>query len=315
MRRRSVRLTAAVATAVGAGLLLLPAAVPAGQVAAPAAVGPAAVGPAAISTTRTAYETEVVEASDERHAVARSTTTQYRVATTTTCRRTSAGRACRDSSVRVVAEPTTRTAATMSATSSTAYGFMAKDSAGRPAHWNRCSLIRYRVNTAALPSTSRATALSEVHAAMTKLGAAHGLKFDYAGSTTVVPYTTDWGAKIPSTQPAEIYLAWSTEAKVPALAGSIAGLGGPSYSTGGSREPRVVRGGVTLDVAAKVAPGFGTGATRGALLLHEIGHAANLAHVSDKYQVMYPSLTSVSRGDYQTGDKAGLAKLRSYPCF
>jgi hypothetical protein len=50
-------------------------------------------------------------------------------------------------------------------------------------------------------------------------------------------------------------------------------------------------------------------------LLHELAHAAGLAHVSNSHQLMYPvlqrSLTSL-----QSGDKAGLYRLgRSAGCI
>jgi hypothetical protein len=193
--------------------------------------------------------------------------------------------------------------------SSSAYRFLAVDN-GKPAHWNRCRTIRYRVNPSGIPSG----ALADVKEAVRRLSAASGLRFSYAGTTTVVPYSNSRWSRIPSGQAADIFLAFSTAAKVSGLRGSVAGMGGPLYQRT-SREPRIVLGGVVIDRATSLHPGFAAGASRGTLLLHELGHAINLGHVSDGYQVMYPSLSSRSRGDYQRGDRAGLTKLRSYGCF
>jgi hypothetical protein len=198
--------------------------------------------------------------------------------------------------------------------SATAYSFLIKDAKARPAHWNRCTAVRYRVNASGLPTG----AMTEIKTALGKLALASGLTFTYAGGTTVVPYSTDsWVSKIPSTQPAELYIAFSTATTVPRLAGTVAGIGGPyaTVSSDGIREPRIVKGGVTIDRNSPAKAGFGDGTSRGTMILHELGHATNLGHSTDVYQTMYPYINAKSRGAYQRGDLAGLAKLKTYGCF
>ena len=198
--------------------------------------------------------------------------------------------------------------------SSTAYSFLARDLKGRPAHWNRCSVIRYRVNPTYLP----AGGLTEIKTAIGELAAGSGITFSYAGATSVIPYRTDdWVSRIPSTQPAELYVAFSSASVVPVLAGATAGIGGPYYvtSSASTREPRIVKAGVTLDRNTSLKAGFGDGYYRGTVLLHELGHATNLGHTSEQYQTMHPKVTSVSRSAYQRGDLAGLAELATYACF
>lgn len=192
------------------------------------------------------------------------------------------------------------------------YAFLATDAQGRPAHWDRCSPVRYRVNTAGAP----AGALAEVRTALDKLSTATGLRFAYAGASSVVPFSDPgWGGAIPQAQTGDLYIAWSDEAHVSYLGGSVAGVGGPIYRSDGSREPQVFRAGVSLDRATRVARGFGPGVRSGTLLMHELGHAMNLGHVSDPAEVMYGTVTSASRGDYQSGDVAGLRALAAYSCF
>jgi hypothetical protein len=71
------------------------------------------------------------------------------------------------------------------------------------------------------------------------------------------------------------------------------------------------RGFVVLDARPdkKFSWGFGRGTTRGALLLHEIGHAVGLQHVGATSQTMYPTVLSRSSTGYNSGDQAGLRKL------
>jgi predicted Zn-dependent protease len=55
--------------------------------------------------------------------------------------------------------------------------------------------------------------------------------------------------------------------------------------------------------------GFNAGGSVGTLLLHELGHAVGLRHVSDDSQVMYPVIGKTSPAGYAAGDRTGLAKV------
>ncbi|HEU4675615.1 MAG TPA: matrixin family metalloprotease [Motilibacteraceae bacterium] len=279
----------------------------------PAVLAGAAGGTAAAAPLHSVVDvTDVVDGQQGAVAEAR---TGYTVVRQTTCRTVHGAKRCTTRYVRKRTTTPTTTAATKPAatsTTSTEFAFLSKDSSGRPAHWDRCSTITYRVNPANLPSG----AMTDIQGALSRLSAASGLTFQYVGTTTVVPYSSSsWANAIPSSQPADLYIAFTDAAHVAYLAGSVAGVGGPFWSSDGTREPRIVRAGVALDTAAGVTPGFTNGASRGTLLLHELGHAVNLDHVTDPVQVMYPSITSQSRPAYQAGDLAGLANLATYPCF
>lgn len=186
-----------------------------------------------------------------------------------------------------------------------------------PVRWNGCqTAITYKVNLAAVPTALRSTVLSETHAAVRQLAGATGFTFSYKGSTTEVPQVRSSAG-----QSAEIVIAYTTPTKTNfSLAGNILGVGGLSYYW----SARTVNGATTYSVAAQrgwvvidtpdmlrlTKAGLGTGARRTNLLLHELGHAVGLQHVSDTRQQMYPTLSSTSPQGYAiSGDKIGLAKV------
>ena len=67
------------------------------------------------------------------------------------------------------------------------------------------------------------------------------------------------------------------------------------------------------DMLSSWRPGLGAGVTRGNLLLHELGHATGLKHVSNRHLLMYPTMTSASPNGYAAGDRAGLAFVGKRP--
>jgi hypothetical protein len=188
--------------------------------------------------------------------------------------------------------------------SSTAFSLY-KNANGTVTRWNPCDgVIRVRVN----PTGGGTGALQDSITAIKALAQATGLKFTYDGTTTFIPTKTN-GAR----QPAHIVISWATRLQSNLLGVGAIGQGG-WRSSGSSLDGlrwtwKITQGFVIVDKATKVTPGFGRGATRGALLLHELGHAAGLGHTNDAPQVMYPSLRSTSYASWGSGDRAGLKAL------
>jgi len=120
-----------------------------------------------------------------------------------------------------------------------------------------------------------------------------------------------------ATQSADIIIGYTTPAKTNyPLAGSTAAYGGYSggwkstsngttttYSAGISKGFVVVD---TPDLLAHFTAGFAAGQRRGNLLLHELGHAVGLNHVSNARLLMNPVLSTYSPNGYAVGDAAGL---------
>lgn len=187
---------------------------------------------------------------------------------------------------------------------------------GTVARWNPCQPIHYRVNTAEAPKG--VGVMRDLKAAIARVHKATGLTFVYDGPTHVIPQKKyGWMAKPGHFPP--LVIAWAKPGKVPGGSTLLAGTDGfGGYTTRywytGSvyHRERIVSGYVVLSTtpSGPYRPGFGPGVTRGWLLLHELGHAVGLQHVTDTRQIMYPVVTGArASAEYQAGDLAGLRKV------
>ena len=189
--------------------------------------------------------------------------------------------------------------------------------------WNPCqSAITYKVNLADVPTALRPTILGETETAVGRIAADTGMVFSYRGSTAEVPHV----GSMP-TQSAELVIAYTTPAKTNYnLWGSTVGEGGLYYSwssmTVNGRTTYSVaaqRGFVVIDtpqMLSQLVGGYGAGMRRANLLMHELGHAVGLQHVTDTTQAMYPSLLSSAPNLGNWGDRAGLSRVgRSAGCI
>ena len=194
-----------------------------------------------------------------------------------------------------------------------AYAFIARVD-GRPVHWDRCRRIGYRVSLRRAPQRG----LRQAKQAVGKVAEASGLRFDYQGTSTVRPrLSADYQ------RGTRLVIGWMTAAESPSLAGGVAGYGGPAYRTDRGHRGEIVKGFVQLDASLnkRLADGFGAGprrgvqGTKGQLLMHEISHAVGLAHVRDRRQILYRSLTR-KEAVFGAGDRNGLERVgKRRPCF
>jgi hypothetical protein len=183
--------------------------------------------------------------------------------------------------------------------------------------WDPCSTVTYAVNIdrAASSRHGRAGALRDVRRAMSRAADRTAITFRYVGATHEVPKdegSRGWSAR---QRAAEIVVAWVTPSTsdllTPVGSGYASGTGGwmwKAWSSGGAWRLAIGRGFVVINAQQRheYAPGFGAGRTRGALLMHEIGHALGLNHVGNTAELMYPTMLQRSRSSYKVGDKAGL---------
>jgi len=170
------------------------------------------------------------------------------------------------------------------------------------ARWEPCWPVRYRVNYA--QAKDQEGALADVREAVRRVRQASGLRFEYLGSTSIIPqgkYHDDF-------QDAQIVIAWAKLSQSYALRAMdpAVGVGGHTNSAGLISEGFVV---LNADTQWNSA-GFATLDSRGAVLMHEIGHAIGLDHVSDPHQIMagrerYEYLPA----RFGAGDLAGLSRV------
>jgi hypothetical protein len=196
----------------------------------------------------------------------------------------------------------------------TAFSFIYTDSQGRPAHWDKCHVIRYRINMKDAP----ASALADINEAVRRMSWATHFNFEFVGESTMVPYVTPgWGrALIESGPDADLYFAFVDHTQISGFP-DRGGRGGSAYRirSDGVREPQSVLGGVMIDFDTSATPGAGPGFSMVTLVLHELGHVMGLGHSSAADQLMFHESSSSTRPMLEAGDLAGLQKLYEYPCF
>ena len=207
------------------------------------------------------------------------------------------------------------------AAAASSYNLSYQSGSGAVLRWNPCQgAITYRVNLryAGSSSTARTAALSDVKGAMSRVASATGMHLSYLGITTRIPTGSTWWQH---TGDAEIIVAWVNQkyasSRSSLLLRSSAGY---TAATGGwwswqwgsvGTSAALVRGYVVVNAAdnSKLRAGFGSGTTRGELLLHELGHVVGLNHAQQSSQIMYPVLLARTKAAYATGDLAGLARV------
>lgn len=177
--------------------------------------------------------------------------------------------------------------------------------------WNPCGVIRYSVNTRHAPRG----ALADVKQAVRRLTLATGLRFQYAGATRVIPQK-----RRQSFGSTDLVIAWASSRQSTWLSQfpdrTTAGVGGTSYGyrgfVDGAGRPvsMSTQGKVVLNTRfnSAIKGGAGTGPTRVALVMHEVGHVIGIDHAKAKTQIMYKAMTG--RADWWgRGDIAGLERL------
>jgi len=147
------------------------------------------------------------------------------------------------------------------------------------------------------------------------LETASGLQLVYDGPSTDIPQS-DYAAATDPNNPAPLLIAWATPGQSNVLTGgSELGFSGTTVKAwtgpdGVAHPTQIVSGYTVFANTPTLTAGFGPAsyATRGRMLLHELGHIAGLMHTTDPNQVMYP-IVDGRAGTYAAGDRAGLTQV------
>ena len=178
---------------------------------------------------------------------------------------------------------------------------------GKPIRWNPCHVITYRVNLKYAP----ANVLPDIREALRRITLATGLHFKYLGTTSWLPRADYKGW--PGTS--NTVIAWSPrDPMMPSMQwnGFTAGRGGPSTGTYRGK-PWWKRGWADFNSHdnADFPAGFGVN-SRGALLMHELGHMIGLNHAKGGVEMMYGGGGwTAPAAVYGAGDMLGLRLLGS----
>lgn len=182
------------------------------------------------------------------------------------------------------------------------YAFAMRRPDGTPYTWRPCTPVDVVANFTGAPAGAEA-ALQDV---LGQLSAATRITWRFAGTTDERAPSARYLDR-PLTDPARygdgfspVLVSWAPDWSD---GGGSIGFGGFASAWDAGTVPYAVTGAVTLDARWRpTAP-----AELVALLLHEFGHVANLGHVDQPGEVMYPA--GVGHAAYQAGDLAGLARV------
>jgi hypothetical protein len=175
----------------------------------------------------------------------------------------------------------------------------------QPMHWLACRPIEYRINPTDMPTGG----VDLVHHAMGIIAAQTGARFRYAGPTA---HTFDSTTHAPTPT---IFISFTLRTHAAGQAfggpGGEVGVGGPMaawYSTGGRTVEAITAGRVLLS-SRFAGPLAGPGVTWQSLILHEVGHALDLAHRGDVTSIMHPALTASTPGRFTAAEVAALRQV------
>jgi hypothetical protein len=170
-----------------------------------------------------------------------------------------------------------------------------------PVSYNPCAPIHYVVN----PDGGPSGAVTLIREAVDEVARRSGFVFRYDGTTHDRTFERRRG-------PVLVGFATGEEFAELTQNGDAVGVGGSAYVGDGTGFRRYTTGMVALKGSwfREQEARLGRDRER-AVVLHELGHVLGLAHVEDRGELMYPTLT---RTGFGPGDLDGLARLGATRC-
>ncbi|MFN8168066.1 MAG: matrixin family metalloprotease [Candidatus Nanopelagicales bacterium] len=204
------------------------------------------------------------------------------------------------------------TASVPAATAARSYKFESRWPNGKPVRWDPCRVITWRISYPAGRGWRKE--LPRVTKAFAELSRATGLTFRFLGTSRYVPFTPNRDK-----EKADILVAFAKPSQ-----SIFRAFPGPSGYGGNNSAPTATDPDTSLHLSPYTTGDAAwrsnavrrlTTRLRYQLYLHELGHVVGLWHVSNRTQIMYPSISTRQGRHYGAGDLAGLQLLgRSQGC-
>jgi hypothetical protein len=170
-----------------------------------------------------------------------------------------------------------------------------------PVSFSPCAPIHYVINPDGGPSGS----VGVIKDAIAEASRRSGFEFAYDGTTSDRRFQRTSG-------PVLIGFADDDELASMAESGDAVGVGGSSFIDDGVRFRQYRTGMIALKASwFRQQHAYAREDLEKAVVMHELGHVLGLAHVEDRGELMFPSVT---RTTYGPGDIAGLARLGAVYC-
>lgn len=171
------------------------------------------------------------------------------------------------------------------------------DAAGNPARWNPCANLQWKIAGAHPSRRLRLAARNTFR----QIASTTGLRFTYAGRATPAEFASP---------PRDTIVIGAASNLGLANAGGMTNVFYASTASGGW----TISGAKVAINPLVVARGTRFTSMLTPIVLHEVGHAVGLAHVSNPSEIMYPQVVRTSR--YTAGARASLHHLgASMGCF
>src|SRR4029079_7400359 len=150
-----------------------------------------------------------------------------------------------------------------------------------PFHGNGSKPIRYVINMNGYDESYRAVITEDIN----RVATATGFQFTYCGNSTLVPVEADpWGCPyiefFHGTAPYDIIISLANETITDLVPGSLAGLAWPNWVHYPDTDGRFFVASITIDMGDLFGHPVWAGDGFGPVLLHELGHAVGLDHVT-----------------------------------
>lgn len=178
---------------------------------------------------------------------------------------------------------------------------------GSIVRWDPCSTVRWVYN----PNGTEAVypqAIDDLSLVFSRISRRTGLRFQYVGSSTKVPYKSSDQILPADDQQADLFVAFADKYEVNTFDSAVVGLGGPLYYKKAIDNTLWIdSGGVLLDKSMiRRAPYRNSTDYKNllSLMTHEVLHAVGLGHAKGEWQVMYPALRDTAR--FGAGDLGGM---------